>query len=73
MAPLPGNDGLLSHLMKLTPQTLGQTLGKAMPNLDLPGMPGQESGALTETAGGPACGRAAGGGAAWLHADGRGV
>ena len=54
MSPLPGNDGLLGHLLKLNPQnlgqSLGQTLGKAMPNLDLPGMANHETSVLTETA-----------------------
>jgi poly(hydroxyalkanoate) depolymerase family esterase len=49
MAPLLNTDELLSQLKKLAPQGLGQTLGKAMPNLDLPGMHGQDSGVLTET------------------------
>jgi hypothetical protein len=49
MAINPGQDGLLGHLKKLTPLNLGQTLGQAMPHLDLPGMPGHDSGPLTET------------------------
>ena len=46
MAPLTGNDGLLSNLLKLTPDALA----KKMPQLDLPGFPAHDTGALTETA-----------------------
>jgi feruloyl esterase len=49
MASLPGNDGLLGHLMKLTPQTVGETLGKTMTHLDLSGLAGHERSVLTET------------------------
>jgi feruloyl esterase len=49
MASLPGNDGLLGHLMKLTSQTVGETLGKTMTHLDLSGLAGHERSVLTET------------------------
>jgi poly(hydroxyalkanoate) depolymerase family esterase len=51
MALDTGNEGLLSHLMKLAPQALGKTMPHFdMPGMDMPGMPAQESGVLTETA-----------------------
>ena len=46
MPPLTGNDGLLGHLMKLTPQALG----KAMPHLDGAGLDAGHELGLTETA-----------------------
>jgi poly(hydroxyalkanoate) depolymerase family esterase len=46
MAPITGNDGLLSHLRKFTPQALGRT----MPHLDVSGLTAHEAGGLTETA-----------------------
>jgi poly(hydroxyalkanoate) depolymerase family esterase len=46
MAPLTGNDGLLSNLLKLTPDALA----KKMPQLDLPGFPAHDTSLLTETA-----------------------